>query len=94
MIYEKKCPHCGTVFKTPYENQVWCCHTCANRGRRLSEKGDFDHSLVWEKDAEKKWICPYQQNIGCKIRNCTTCGWNPKVAKARSKAFKEKYDGN
>ena len=94
MLYKKTCPHCGTEFETPYENQRYCGHTCANRGRRLSEKGEFDHSLEWEKDAERKWMCPYAQNVGCRYRKCNKCGWNPEVAKARTEAYMEKHYGN
>lgn len=39
-------------------------------------------------DAPKKdhWLhqCPYNEGCRCRTMNCYSCGWNPKVAKARS----------
>jgi uncharacterized C2H2 Zn-finger protein len=84
MVYEKKCPNCGLVFRTARENQTYCCKSCGNIGRRKNDKGEHDTSLEWVKDTEfGKWVCPYNQGVGCYDRNCITCGWNPEVAKAR-----------
>lgn len=94
MIYEKICPKCGIVFKTPRGYQVYCSKVCSNRGRRI-EKGDFDDSLDWKKTAEEgKWECPYNHGVACEIRECSRCGWNPEVAKARTEAYMEKRNGN
>ena len=32
--------------------------------------------------------CPYNDGVACEKANCESCGWNPKVAKARSEAIK------
>ncbi len=93
MIYDKKCPNCGLEFRTDREKQVYCCKACANMGRQRNE--GFDTSLEWYKDSEfGKWVCPYALNVGCYVRNCTTCGWNPDVAKARlDKYLGEHHEG-
>lgn len=88
-VYPKKCLYCGDEF-IGSKGQIFCSHTCANRGRRILEKGDFDHSLTWERDADRKWICPYAENVSCHRRNCNKCGWNPKVEKERTEAIKIK----
>lgn len=90
MIYEKKCQHCGKEFETRYEEQKFCCSSCGNKSRRSN---DFDHSLNWVRDTESKWVCPYQPEgtVHCKVRKCSSCGWNPEVAKARLDAYIRKY---
>lgn len=90
MIYEKKCPYCGIEFKTDRENQIFCCLACVNKGRASNDRGNFDHSLEWKRH-HGKWDCPYQESVGCYVRNCDKCGWNPDVAKARLKKYMEEH---
>ena len=88
-VYDKKCPYCGNEFMGS-KGQIFCSHACANMGRSVIEVEDYDNSLTWEKDSDRLWICPYAKNVGCRIRKCNECGWNPKVAKARSIEIKRK----
>ena len=87
----KECPVCGEKFIGRKE-QKYCGHLCANRGRRITERGDYDHSLVWERTEDERWICPYQMNVSCRYRKCTRCGWQPDVAKARLDAIRRKLN--
>lgn len=89
MLYDKKCPNCGLEFRTDRENQTYCCHACGNSGRRSKnpyKNEDFDKSLFWSK-RNGVFECPYNVGVGCTVRKCTTCGWNPEVAKARLDKF-------
>lgn len=95
MVYTKNCPHCGIWFKTPRYDQIFCSKRCgcAGRGERLSSGPEkFDESLDWKR-YYGKWVCPYQDNVGCYARNCDKCGWNPDVAKARLEKYKEENNG-
>lgn len=84
MIYQHRCPYCGNEYKTDKEDQIFCSKHCSNKGRQLYDRGDFDISLDWKRSSEDgKWFCPYQNYVSCTVRKCTTCGWNPIVAKAR-----------
>jgi hypothetical protein len=87
----KKCPYCGKAF-WGIKDQRYCGHSCANRGRREEEReqGEYDRSIVWERDESGCWLCPYQFSVGCKRRECNKCGWNPEVAKARTKEILRK----
>lgn len=91
MVYEKKCPTCGTLFKTNVERQKYCCHSCGHKNRRSKEGGAFEESLLWEKTEKGLWRCPYNMAVDCSERKCITCGWNPEVAEARTKKILEAY---
>ena len=87
------CQLCGKeklVYPSEAEKRQFCSKACANKGRRIRELGEFDHDELWERTEEKLWQCPYNVFCSCRVRRCTTCGWNPKVARARLAAFKEK----
>ena len=90
-IYTKICPKCGIEFKTVRGYQKYCSTACSNR-HRGQDKGDFDPSLDWKRDHDDgKWKCPYQSSVGCFVRECSRCGWNPEVAKARTEAYERKW---
>ena len=90
-IFAKICPICGIEFKTSNERQTYCRKTCANRGCARKDK-EFDASLKWMKSSEYgKWLCPYSMGVDCSARRCSTCGWNPEVAEARTKKIREAY---
>ena len=38
-----------------------------------------------KKPIAKLWDCQYQLNVQCEDLDCENCGWNPAVAKARSR---------
>ena len=94
MIYDKKCPVCQIEFKTNIENKVYCCHSCANKGRYRNgvQRGNFDKSLEWTR-TDGRWECPYNLEVSCTVRNCHKCGWNPDVAKARTEKYMEENNG-
>lgn len=57
--------------------------SCGCHGRGLGKLYD-DHE--WTKDPTGRfWNCRYRENVQCGDRNCENCGWNPKVAEARSR---------
>ena len=91
-VLTKICPKCGIEFKTVRGHQRFCSKSCSNRGRR-KETDDYDHSLEWKQSEEYgTWECPYQVNVGCLVRECSKCGWNPKVAQARLDAYNKRYN--
>lgn len=89
MIHIKTCPKCGIEFKTTMGYQKYCSHACSNRGRKTVGGTDYDKTLVWVRCTGdySTWECPYQSNVGCQTRECSKCGWNPKVAAARMEKF-------
>ena len=80
MVYEKVCPTCGGKFKTAKRDQIFCCHTCANECRVK----DYGPDLKWDKTTGDRWVCGYNIGVSCETRKCSTCGWNPEVAEART----------
>lgn len=95
MVREVICERCGVTFKTPYKYQRFCSHSCANRGvnyidARIEEK--YDTNLNWT-TYRGKWECPYHECVGCYVRNCDKCGWNPEVAKARLEKMGVHHEG-
>ena len=89
------CRWCGKVmmvFPSQKERQ-YCSRSCGNRGRSLPREDDFDPALKWELVEDNRWQCPYEENVSCKLRKCTTCGWNPKVAEMRLKQFLRMTEG-
>ena len=96
MAYTKTCLFCGIEFETPYVDQKFCGRSCSNHGRQFYDKESYDTSLQWKHTptADGRWLCPYQDNVSCRLRSCETCGWNPKVAKARMEAFESKWKEN
>lgn len=94
MMYERKCLVCGNEFTTSRKGKVYCCRSCMLRNmyENGTKGGCYDEDLEW-KLVNGKWQCPYQKGVGCLTRYCDTCGWNPKVAEARTRAFMEKRYG-
>lgn len=92
MVYDKICPSCGTEFKTDRNTQTFCCHKCSNSGRILKERGNYDDSFAWTK-TNGHYDCPYAFGVGCSVRQCNKCGWNPEVAQARMEAIIRKRKG-
>lgn len=42
----------------------------------------------WKKKKSYKGVpCPFNEGCSCLKKECWKCGWNPKVAKARTEAM-------
>ena len=44
-----------------------------------------------ERDADGKYICPYNPECACDEMVCHNCGWNPEVARRRVIEFREAH---
>lgn len=50
----------------------------------------------WKKkkrEYQKSTPCPYNEGCQCTKKDCWRCGFNPKVAKARTEKFMEGFNG-
>lgn len=82
-MYEYTCAYCGKVTQVERRNglQIYCSKSCAAKARN-ERRVKIDRPTNGE--------CIYQpESINCDRRKCSTCGWNPDVAKARLEAFIE-----
>lgn len=90
-LVTKKCLFCGEEFTSrECDNRTYCSCLCSNRARGGHGYGDFDETLEWKqigRYGEKRWRCPYTENVSCSMRKCGSCGWNPKVAQERLAKF-------
>lgn len=94
-MYEYKCQRCGAVRTAKYKKDVhrYCSRSCATKARyetpieedppKVIE--DYNQSIEWKRGPSRLWVCPYAENVNCKNRRCLECGWNPEVAKERSR---------
>lgn len=97
-MYEYKCEWCGAIRTVRFKREIHrcCSRSCALKVRHSTHprkkvkepkivNEDYDHSIEWERGGSWLWNCPYAENVGCNRRTCTSCGWNPEVAKERSR---------
>ena len=72
------------------------CVSCGCLRRKNMELQYIRNDPDWKKKKEtKKSIpCPYNEVIECTSMDCWRCGWNHKVAQARTEKFMEGYNGN
>lgn len=88
---DKVCEYCGKAYRG-IETSRYCSHNCSNRANSkkyahpFSKNPRHDTSLKWRRSG-KLWQCPYQDGVECYSRGCSECGWNPKVAKARTESI-------
>jgi hypothetical protein len=82
----RNCEYCGMPVHSEYLR--FCSRSCASKARSGVPYVEVDTSIDWEK-VNGKYKCPYQRFVSCTNRDCDHCGWNPEVAKARTKAFME-----
>lgn len=83
----ERCEYCGQ--ELVYTQKRYCSQTCAARHRRGVKLVDVDMGHAWVELADRRWRCRYQETVSCVDRDCENCGWNPSVAKARSKRIME-----
>lgn len=80
---EFKCVICGKKFTGANVSRDYlCCSLSCAAVYRNRKRAGYDPVLDWKKEGNL-WVCPYHVGIGCKTRNCKTCGWNPEVEKRR-----------
>jgi hypothetical protein len=75
---EYTCPVCGVTKSVRYEWEVrtYCSRSCAQKANEAKKRAVREICIDGE--------CVFQpESIMCYKRNCTNCGWNPVVAKAR-----------
>ena len=78
-MHEAICVVCGAkvIDKSPTKNKKFCSTKCMNRY--------YERTRIKPQESE----CQYNNGVLCACQRCATCGWNPKVEKAR----KEKIYG-
>lgn len=80
------CKNCGKEFvgENPSVDYKCCSKSCA-AVYNWKTRVDIDHDLDQEwKYEDHRWVCPYHENVGCRTRRCSSCGWNPAVEKLRN----------
>ena len=80
-MYEFHCAYCGTLKRVyrPHDASRFCSKSCAARWR-AEHKRRVKAFEIYE--------CVYQpESIICDGCDCSKCGWNPDVAKARLEAI-------
>lgn len=90
-MFEKKCAVCGKSFTVALQSRMkkTCSASCA---AKLAAQRDVDYSFDWKKEADNKYACRYNpEGCSCSDRQCLRCGWNPEVAKARTKKFLSQF---
>lgn len=90
--FKKVCRACGKEYVTERKDQVYCSLKCSNGVGKHQKVESHDASLEWVRSqtGQNRWLCPYQECVSCRTRNCEKCGWCPTVATARLKAVYEK----
>lgn len=73
----KPCKWCGRLFRQIRESHIYCCLACHNA----------DHNSTKNKPIPPEHICPQNKHLICEVHNCSKCGWNPEVSKARLEAI-------
>lgn len=76
------CQYCGVNFNRK-DFRWYCSQTCANRHRGKRKEGAV---LV---RPEPPNACKNNPGLACDVHTCARCGWNPKVAEARTRAYME-----
>lgn len=97
-MYEYKCQYCGQIKSVKYKKDIkeCCSRRCAamkRNGHSIEEEEpkvevvteDYDESLEWKRSKSRLWICPYEVNVECKHRLCSSCGWHPEVKAERNR---------
>lgn len=77
-MYEYTCPNCGKTKKVryPWEVRTYCSAKCSAVHREEEKR-----RAVAAINAGECIFHP--ESVMCGKRDCTNCGWNPVVAKAR-----------
>lgn len=82
---EYTCFLCGKkgIDLTTRQNQMFCSRNCRQKYYyRMGMGGN-----IRKHKPRSPYSCVHNQEIICKIHNCSTCGWNPEVAQKRKEAF-------
>jgi hypothetical protein len=82
----KLCQYCGGPITG--KGKKYCSCSCAARATNQKRRG-FDN-LPWVKVNDREYQCIFNTGVVCQDRECATCGWNPIVAEARTRARESK----
>lgn len=75
------CVGCGTTFYSERDRKFCstrCYKTYWQSARRKNTK------------SAAQWTCPMNEGVICRIRTCTSCGWNPDVSQKRLLNIKQR----
>ena len=98
-MYEYTCVECGKVMTVRYKSltQKFCSRYCSLKHYNNTRSGTFwnDHNEPAD-NTNHTGECIFQpESIECYKRKCSSCGWNPEVAKARlDKIMEEMRNAN
>ena len=67
------CLRCGSEFFKIREDHKFCSRNCSRAYNQQKAKE------LKKADSD----CPHNDGLVCTVKNCDTCGWNPKVASRR-----------
>ena len=48
----------------------------------------------WKIDEEGKFMCPFNDGVHCDLPTCGCGGWNPEVARRRTREFIQRRGGS
>ena len=88
----KPCEYCGNPVSR--DDARFCSRSCAGLARYYPDGNKMIHRIEVDESYDLKKVngrykCRYQRFVSCTDRDCANCGWNPEVAKARTKAIME-----
>lgn len=72
---KRPCAWCGKLFELSRITHRFCCQEC-------SAAAWYDTKVI-HKPVPVSLRCPHSEHLVCEVHNCSRCGWNPVVAKAR-----------
>lgn len=88
-MYEFTCAVCGVTKRVhnKFEVRTFCSRSCAATAREMTKMEKCQNEIELEVKPRTDCLedeCVFQpESITCTHRNCSNCGWNPSVAKAR-----------
>ena len=89
-MYEYTCPACGKIHRVEHKSKVktYCNKSCAAKARYMKPKEEEKQEVIQTEAVMGECIFN-PVAVDCYHRNCSNCGWNPVVAKARLDKIKE-----
>lgn len=78
------CAYCGTSFSHRRKDAKFCSGGCRNK---FFKKGE---NYEKERYRTPTFQCPHNEAVACERKKCSSCGWNPAVAKRRAEEIRLK----